>query len=233
MFIGREKELRALENMYQKDTFEFMVTVDGLTGGHDDLAHGEVSGIVVQLDGAFAVSEELVSGFQHVFGHCAALAARQSVGTAAGMITDAQKFCCFHLTVNGSIAGGSGEAVLVVKCGGTAVLDKVSKGCQRRVVDDIGIHQLENTVDLVQPLGNGHVGIINCLQVPNEGLEKVMMGIHQTGVHKMAGSIENLIIRQIQIVADGDNSGAFNEYVSAEIYRIFFVACNNCFCVFD
>ena len=25
MFIGREKELRALENMYQKDTFQFMV----------------------------------------------------------------------------------------------------------------------------------------------------------------------------------------------------------------
>lgn len=25
MFIGQEKEIRVLENMYQKDTFEFMV----------------------------------------------------------------------------------------------------------------------------------------------------------------------------------------------------------------
>ena len=58
------------------------------------------------------------------------------------------------------------------------VLDEISKGSKRRVVNDIGIHQLEDAVDLVQPFGNGHIGVIDGLQVTDKGLEEMVMGIH-------------------------------------------------------
>ena len=188
---------------------------------------------MVQLDGALAVAEELVSGLQHVLGHGAALAAGQGVGAAACVVADAQQICSSHLAVNGSVAGGGGEAVLVIESGGAAVLDQVSEGCQGGVVNDVGVHQLEDAVDLVQPFGNGHVGIVDGFQVAHKGLEEVVMGIDQTGIDEMTGSIQHLVVGQIQILADGNDSGAFNEHIAAQMNGILLVAGNNRFCVLN
>ena len=103
----------------------------------------------------------------------------------------------------------------------------------RRVVDHIGVHQLEDAVDLVQPFGDGHVGIVDGLQVAHKGLEEMVMGVDQTGVNKVAGGVENLIVRQIQILADGNDLGTFNEHVRTEVNGVFFIAGNDCFCVLN
>ena len=102
------------------------------------------------------------------------------------MVPDAQKLCCLHLAVHRRLAGLPGVAVLVVKGAGTAVFNQIRKGCKGGVVNHIGINILEYAVNLVNPVHHHHVGIVNGYEIAHKGLEEMMVGVNQAGIHELS-----------------------------------------------
>jgi hypothetical protein len=100
-----------------------------------------------------------------------------------------QKLRRFHLAVHRGFARGLGVAILVIERVGAAVLQKVSHRREAGIIDDVRIHQLEDAVDLVEPLHYQHVGVVDGYQVSHKRLEEVVVRVDQAGVDKLARGV--------------------------------------------
>lgn len=116
---------------------------------------------------------------------------------------------------------------------GAAVLEQIGESCQRRVVDYVPVNPLENPVDLVQPLGNGHVGIIDRLEVSYKSLEEMVVGIDKAGIHELAGSIDGLVDRTGNTLGDFHDLLSIHQHVLAIQDGILCIAGDDGFRVLD
>ena len=100
------------------------------------------------------------------------------------------------------------------------MLKQIRHSGQRGIENDLIIHKLKDSVDLIQPFGNGHVGVVDGFQVSNKGLKEVMMGVYQAGVYKFAGSVDGCIAGIRQICADFENARTLYQYIRVPIDSI-------------
>jgi len=90
-----------------------------------------------------------------------------------------------------------GEQVQVVGCRGTARQRQFGQRCLRGNKNIFGGHARPDRVERLEPVEQ--VGVLSGGHGAREGLVKMVVGVDQTGQHKVAGHIQNFIrvLRQI------------------------------------
>ena len=113
------------------------------------------------------------------------------------------------------------------------MLDQICKSCQCRVVDHIIVNDLENTIDLVDPVHNRKARIINGDQVSHKSLEKMMMGVDKTRIHEFPLSIDDLRIPCLQVLSDSHDLRPLHQDITVLVYPVLPVTGNDRFCISD
>jgi len=65
------------------------------------------------------------------------------------MESHAKELCCLKLPINDSLAGMPREVVLMIKGGGTAVLDQFTDGGDRGVIETVFVKARKEWVDSI------------------------------------------------------------------------------------
>ena len=113
------------------------------------------------------------------------------------------------------------------------MLEQVPHSGQGGVKDHLVVDQLEDTIRLVQPLWHCHIGIVNGFEIPDEGLEEVMMSVDQAWINKHTAGIEDFVIGVGQLRANFQNSGTVNQQVCIPIDMVLGVTGDNRFRISD
>ena len=188
---------------------------------------------MVEGDQPLAVLQVFVGGLHHIVRHGRAHLTGKRVDAPPRVVADAQKRRRLHLPVHRGFSGGLRVAVLVVEGAGAAVLEQIRHRGKAGIVDDVGIHQLEDAVDLVQPLHHQHVGVVDGDEVAHKGLEEVVMCVDKAGIHELSGGVERLRPVGWKILADGGDPAAFDQHVLITVYRVRLIAGDDRRGVFD
>ena len=112
---------------------------------------------------------------------------------------------------------------------GAAVLQEVRHGGEGGVEDHLVVDHLEDPVGLVQPLGHRHVGVVDGLQIPDEGLEEVVVGVDEARIDEPICGVDHLVAGVRQVGADLHDLGAVDQDVRVPVDVVLGVAGDDCF----
>ncbi len=111
------------------------VAIDRLARCDHDLPHAERAGVVIAVDQAGAIGDELVGRFQHLVGDGGPLRFRQRIAAATGMEAHAEEIRRLELAIDQPFSGVAGKIILVVEGRGAAMLDQLGHCRDRGMVE--------------------------------------------------------------------------------------------------
>ena len=201
----------------------FFVAVDGLAGRDNDLAHRKWAGVVVGVDGPFAIGDEFVGGLQHFIGDSAAFGFGQGVAAAPGDKAHAHQFGGLKLAVDDAATCVTREAVLVIEGCCAAVFYEFCHRHNGRMVEAIFGQAGEDRVDQIEPFDDGIAGPVEIGAVAHEALEEMVVRVHEAGVDEHARSVDELsaggeLMREVR--ADGLDGVAVDQQVLVPAHGI-------------
>ena len=148
-------------------------------GGQGDLMHRAGAGIVILLQDAAGIPQDLIHSLYHAVRRQSAVLPGEVHAAPGGKHSDAQGFCGLQLGAD-QISGACGKDIVVVKAGSAAVLEQFSASCQRGKADDLLVQPLPNLVQGRQPVKQFQP--LDLRQVAGEDLIEVMVGVDQSGI---------------------------------------------------
>ena len=173
-------------------TQQFRADREGRTGGQRHLTHGTGTGIVVGFNDPHRIPHNLIHRLHHAVRRQAAVLSGQIHAAAGGKHSDPQLLRRGKLRSQ-QVARSRREYIVVVKAGGAAVLEQFAHAGEGGQADHLGIQILPDLIQGRQPVEQLH--ILHLRQIAGEGLIEVVMGVHQTGIAPVMGTVDHSVRR--------------------------------------
>ena len=81
----------------------------------------------------------------------------------------------------------TGKTVLLGVSGSIAAYKTASlASALKKLHADVHVLMTKNAVNFINPVHHHHVGIVNGYEIAHKGLEKMMVGVNQAGIHELS-----------------------------------------------
>ena len=168
---------------------------EGRAGSQGHLVHGKPGCIVEFLHQSLAVPQDGVHILHQIVRRQTAVAFAPGHTAPGGVEPDPQQVRRPELLVDEVLRSHLGEHIVVVHAGGAAVFQQLAQPHQGAVIDAVLVQAPPDLVQGPQPRKQLH--FLHLRQVPCEGLVQMVVGVHQTGVHKAVGGVDDAVRRAL------------------------------------